>query len=197
MVTVHDIYDADEEQRQLALVLFPRYARMLLAVHHLTASAFPELGNFLLDDAATRRILAHAAQRVVLIDAATRAALQDVLAEGQARGYSARQMADGVLNEDYGGVAGLYLDTWKGRAETIARTELAEAQVTASLDRYAATGLVSKVQIVEHPNTDDACASRNGQIVPISERPGLLHPNCRMGLVPVVEPSPAAQEAAA
>jgi hypothetical protein len=128
-----------------------------------------------------------AAGRVVLIDEATRNALREVLQEGQRRGYSDRQIADGVPAEGYGGVDGLYLNTWKSRAATIARTELSEAMVQSSLDRYAATGLVQRVEIVENSDTDDACAQRNGRIVPLSSRPGLLHPNCRVSLIPLVE----------
>lgn len=186
---VDEVYDVEEEQRLLALILFPRYERMLRAVHGLVQSAFPELSpdDFRLDDAATRRLLALAAERVVLIDEATRRALRGVLQEGQARGYSDAQIADGVPAEGYGGVKGLYLETWKSRAQTIARTEISEAQVASSLDRYAATGLVSQVEIVEHRDTDAECAARNGRVVPLGERPGLLHPQCRMALIPVVD----------
>ena len=187
MVELDAVYDSEEEQRQLALVIFPRWARMLVVVHQLVASAFPELGDFLLDDAATRRLLAKAAERVVMIDETTRDALREVLRIGQERGYSNYELANGVPADGYGGVSGLYLDTWKGRAELIARTELAEAQNQASLDRYEATGVVSRVQIVEHVNTDAACAERNGKVVPLSEKPGLLHPNCRVGIIPVVD----------
>jgi hypothetical protein len=187
VVDVDEVYDAEEEQRLLALILFPRYERMLRAVHGLVQSAFPELDDFRLDDAATRRLLALAAERVVLIDESTRRSLRSVLQEGQARGYSDQQIADGVPAEGYGGVQGLYLETWKSRAQTIARTELSEAQVASSLDRYAATGLVSQVEIVEHRDTDADCAARNGRVVPLGERPGLLHPNCRVAVIPIVD----------
>jgi SPP1 gp7 family putative phage head morphogenesis protein len=162
---------------------------MLAVVHRLVESAFPELNaeDFRLDDAATRKMLAVAAGRVVLIDEATRNALREVLQEGQRRGYSDRQIADGVPEEGYGGVDGLYLNTWRSRAETIARTEIATAQVEASLDRYAATGLVTKVELVEHTDTDDECAARNGRVVPLASRPQLNHPNCRLSVIPVVE----------
>lgn len=189
MPSLEDVYDSEEEQGLLARVLFPRYERTLAVVHRLVASAFPELDaeEFRLDDAATRRLLAKAAEQVVRIDEATRSALREVLQEGQRRGYSDQQIADGVPAEGYGGVQGLYLNTWKGRPETIARTELSTAQVEASLDRYAATGLVSKVELVEHRDTDADCAARNGRVVPLSSRPGLLHPNCRVSLIPVVD----------
>jgi hypothetical protein len=184
---LEDVYDRLEEQRRLARILMPRFLRLLQAWHEMVASVFglsPE--EFRLDDPATRKQLAHAAERVVLIDRSTRQQLRDVLREGQKRGYSAYEIAHGVPADGYGGVDGLYLNTWRGRSETIARTEIAEAQRAASLDRYAATGLVDRVQIVESEDTDEPCALRNGRVVPLASKPELLHPNCRMGLIPVV-----------
>lgn len=184
-----DLYDPEEEQGLLARILFPRYLRLLEAWHQLVQSAFPELTpeEFRLDDVATRRQLALAAEQVVRIDQSTREQLREVLQEGQKRGYSDLQIAHGVPADGFGGISGLYLETWRGRAETISRTEVATAQNAASLDRYAATGLVSRVQIVEHEDTDEPCAERNGRVVLLSSRPGLMHPNCRMGLIPVVD----------
>lgn len=184
-----DVYDEEEEQGLLARILFPRYLRMLEAVHQFLQSVFPWLSpdEFRLDDPATRKQLALAAEQVVRIDQATRDQLRDVLREGQQRGYSDLQVAEGVPEDGFGGIKGLYLETWRGRAETISRTEMATAQNAAALDRYAATGLVSRVRIVEHEDTDEPCARRNGQIVPLSSKPGLLHPNCRMGLIPIVD----------
>jgi hypothetical protein len=172
MAGVEDVYSPEEEQSALAAVLFPRYERMLVVMHQMVQSAFPELSpdEFRLDDAATRKLLAKAGERVMLIDGATRRALQEVLQLGQARG-----------------VEGLYLNTWKSRATTIARTELSTAMVEASLDRYAATGLVTKVELVEHTGTDEPCAERNGKVVPIASHPQLEHPNCRLSVIPVVE----------
>ncbi len=183
-----DLYDPKEEQGLLARVLFPRYVRMLEAVQQFLSSVFPQLGpeEFRLDDEATRKQLALAAEQVVMIDRSTRDQLRDVLKQGQERGYSDQEIADGVPNEGYGGIRGLYIDTWKGRPETIARTELATAQNAATLDRYAATGLVSHVRLHDNEDTDEPCASRNGKVVPLSEQPGLLHPNCRLGLEPIM-----------
>jgi len=99
---------------------------------------------------------------------------------------SAYELAHGVPAEAFRGIKGLYEETWRGRSETIARTEIATASVAAGLDRYAATGLVDAVQIIEHEDTDAPCAARNGQVVPIASKPGLLHPNCQMSYVPIV-----------
>ena len=193
-----DVYDADGEQERLAAILDPRYEGMLLAVHRLVESALPELSpeDFRLDDEAVRAILAEAAERVVLIDTATRQAIREQLQEGQKRGYSAHQVAYGVPGEDYRGIDHLFRVTWKGRAETCARTELASASLSAARDRYSATGLVKRVEVVENEDTDEPCASWNGRIVPVAEAPGLEHPNCRRSYIPIVE-EPGTEEVAA
>jgi hypothetical protein len=188
MVRLDAIYDADAEQERLAAILDPRYTRMLAAVHELVASAFPELDDYRLDDEAVRELLAAAAAHVVLIDDATRRAIAATLAEGQARGYSAFELAHGVAADGFGGIDGLFQGTWKGRSETVSQTELSTAQVAASLNRFQATGIVHRVRLVENEDTDAACAARNGQVVPISDQPGLLHPRCRLSVVPIVAP---------
>lgn len=184
---VDDVYDAEDEQERLAAVVQPWYERMLRGMHELVRSAFLEVQGFLLDDEATRMILNAAAERVVLIDQATRSAVRDQLREGQLRGYSAFQIANGVSGEDYRGIDGLFATTWKNRAQTVAFNELAEAQHTSAMNRYAATGLVERVELVENEDTDAPCASRNGTVVPLSSNPQRLHVNCRLSTIPVVE----------
>ena len=185
---VDDVYDPEEEQERLAAVIEPWYERMLAGLHELVASAFvAELtpDEFRLDDEATRMILEEAAERVVRIDETTREAVREQLKEGQARGYSAWQIANGVPAEGFRGIDGLFVETWRSRAETIARSELAQASMVSALNRYAATGLVDRVKIHENTDTDAPCAARAGLIVPLSSRPLPLHPNCQMGLEPI------------
>jgi hypothetical protein len=172
-----DVYDADAEQALLARLLDPRYARMLVAVHELVASAFPEAEGYRLDDEATRMILEEAASRVVLIDQTTQDAIAALLQVGQARGYAAHQIAYGVPEDDFRGIDGLFTQTWPHRAETISRTELSHAMLTSSANRYQATGLVQYVRLHENTDTDEPCAERDGLVVPVGEQPGLYHPN--------------------
>jgi hypothetical protein len=188
MPTTEEWYDAEDEQGRLALILFPRFERMLRAVHGLVQSAFPELSpdDFRLDDLTTRRFLALAAERVVLIDESTRKDIRGVLQEGQERGYSDTQIAEGVPEAGFKGLRGLYRETYRSRSQAIARTEMATAQVRAAQERYAATGLVQGVEIVEHTDTDDQCAQRNGRVVPLGQTVDLLHPNCRVAVIPVL-----------
>lgn len=189
MVELEALYDEDEEQAILVGILDRRYTAILAGVHELVAAAFPEqLGIlFRLDDAAVRTFLQEAAERVVRIDETTRQAIREQLQEGQRRGYSIWQLAHGVPAEDYRGIGGLFRETWRHRAETVAVSELAWAQTLAALDRYEATGFISRVQILEATDTDEPCASRANQIVPLSDRPMPLHPRCRVVVTPVVD----------
>lgn len=182
---IGDIWDSDAEQRKLLDIWEGAFTRTLRAVHQVVARSFPQAQNFRLDDPATRRMLQNAAHRVVRIDEATRQAIAEQLAIGQERGYSGWQIAHGVPDEDYGGIDHLFKETWRNRADVVARTELQEAQRLSALDRYTATGLVDRV-LIRDGDDDVVCATRNGKTVPIEQAPGLAHPNCRLVLVPVL-----------
>lgn len=186
MPEIDDIYDAEAEQRRLAAILEQRYVTMLNAVHLAMIRLFGlDAERYRLTDAAVNQVLVDAAQRVVRIDETTRQAIVEQLRVGQALGFSTYEIAHGKPEVGYRGIDGLYSETWKGRADMIARTELQHAQNEATLNRYAATGMVDQVEIVDG-DYDAACAARNGRVVSISERPQLLHPNCTMSLVPVL-----------
>ena len=179
-----DVYNSDHEQQLLALLLWARYRAMLGAVHELVRVSFGlDPNTFRVDDVATRRLLLEAATRVVRIDETTRQAITQRLAEGQMMGLSPYELAHGTA--DWPGIEGLFEETWNGRAQTVARTELTNAQIVATENRYLATGLVDRVRIYDG-DYDEACASRNGRVVPITDQPRPLHPNCTMNLSPVL-----------
>lgn len=182
---IDDLWDSDAEQRRLLDIWEGAFTRVLRAVHAVVARSFPQATNFRLDDPATRRMLQQAAHRVVRIDEATRQAIAEVLQVGQERGYSAWQIAHGVPDEEFGGIDKLFKETWRNRADVVARTELQEAQRLSALDRYNATGLVDRV-LIRDGDDDEVCSNRDGKTVPIEQAPGLAHPNCRLVLVPVL-----------
>jgi hypothetical protein len=184
-LAVDDIYDSSHEQEQLALILENVYERVLKAVHEMVASAYPDVEAFRLDDPATRRMLLEAAERVVRIDTTTRNAIREMLMQGQARGYSTWELANGVPKDGFRGIEGLFKETWRNRGLTVARTEIANAQVQSARDRYLATGIVDRMQIVDGDD-DTPCASRNGRVVPVTTRVDLNHPNCTLALIPMV-----------
>lgn len=180
-------YDAGDEQSRLQQILERFYQLMLRAVNLLVAGHFNlDPDEFVVDDAATRQVLQTAASRVVRIDETTRQAIAASLQTGQERGYSNWQLAYGVPADNFPGINGLFRETWKNRALTVARTELGVAQRTSALQRYLATGLVDQVQIIDGCLWDAVCCERDGKIVPIEQAPTLAHPNCQLTLVPVL-----------
>jgi len=183
---ITEVYDGDDERERLVAILEARYLAMLNAVHAALVRLYgldPE--RFTVTDAAANQILVEAARQVVGIDETTRQAIVEQLRVGQSLGLSTWEIAHGRPDIGYRGIDGLYQETWKGRADTIARTELQHAQNEASLNRYTASGMVDMVQIIDG-DYDAACSARDGRIVPLSERPQLLHPNCTMTIVPIL-----------
>jgi hypothetical protein len=186
MPDIDAIYDDDEELRRLAAILEPRYRRMLSAVHEAIRLAFGlRVERFRLTDAHTNLILVAAARQVVRINETTRQAIAEQLRIGQELGLSTFEIAQGNARIGYRGIDGLYRETWRGRAQMIARTELQHAQIVSAYQQYAATGLVDRVQLVDGDEWDEGCRARNGRVVPLADRPPLLHPNCTLGLIPV------------
>jgi hypothetical protein len=181
---VGDIYDSPEEMKQLAAIFERRYQVMLRLINVAVGRAFG-IQNFRITDSEVNRILVDAGHRIVRIDEYTRMLIAEQLRLGQELGFSNWQIAHGVPEVGYHGVDGLYKETWRGRAEMIARTELQHAQNEATLNRYRATGLVDEVTIIDGDD-DEPCRSRNGTVVPITDHPQLAHPNCTLGLIPVV-----------
>jgi len=180
------VYDGDAERERLAAILEQRYLAMLRAVHAAMITLFGmDAERFRLTDSAVNQILVEAAKQVVRIDETTRLLIAEQLRVGQALGLSTWEIAHGREDIGYRGIEGMYSETWKSRADTIARTELQHAQNEASLNRYMATGMVDTVEIRDG-DYDAACMARNGKVVPISERPQLLHPNCTLALIPVL-----------
>ena len=116
------IYNQDDEQERLAEILEERYHSMLRALQAVIAAAFPELEQFRLTDDAVNRILIEAASRVVRIDEVTRRAIAEQLRLGQALGLSPWEIANGRSDLGYGGIEGLFTETWAGRALTVARS---------------------------------------------------------------------------
>lgn len=172
-----DLVDHEEEIR-LGFLLDSLYRQMLAEVHAVVAAALDlDPATFRVDDADTRALLDQAATRVVGISETTRHGIADILKRGQAAGTPTPDIADQIER--------LFTQTWAGRAETIARTEIAEAQRLSSLDRYEKSGVVDRVFIIDGED-DSPCKERNGTTVPLSEAPTLGHPRCTMVLVPVL-----------
>ena len=136
--------------------------------------------------------LNQASARVKSINDLTRTRINDALAKGVSRGYSLRQIADGVDADNFNGLRNIVRgipgrpDAVK-RARTIARTEVRWAQNQTTALRYKASG-VSEV-IIRDGDEDEGCRAVDGtrQTIEWYEANPTEHPNCTRGATPVVE----------
>ena len=143
---------------------------------------------FDLEDPLVGRLLKLAAQNVKEINDTTMNEIRDALKYGNANGWSVDQLVRGDENQP--GLRDIVDETYKGRARTIARTELGEAQNSATVSRYKEAG-VKLVEILDGGNTDDdeECQIANGQIwtVDYFNANSLEHPNCTRAAAPVFD----------
>jgi SPP1 gp7 family putative phage head morphogenesis protein len=119
------------------------------------------------------------------LEDSTRDMLRETVGDALEEGLSNKQLAD-ALAEEYAFSA--------ERAETIANTETAYADVQGNLEGYKASGVVEGKQwIIAQDEFCDDCNNLDGVIVGLDEEfPGdggdgpPLHPNCRCDILPVL-----------
>ena len=141
---------------------------------------------FDLTDPAVTAVLEKAGTRVKEIHDTTMQALREALKYGNEQGWSIEQLVRGDENQP--GIRSIVDETYKDRAKTIARTELGEAQNTATASRYNEAG-VKAVEIFDNggEDDDDECKIANGQIWSLKyfSSHTLEHPNCTRAAAPV------------
>lgn len=98
-------------------------------------------------------------------------------------GWSAQQMA-GAIADDYAFSS--------ERAEMIARTEIARADIAGSVEGWKASGIVSEKEWLVGAECCDECQDMNGKKALIDEpfedgKNVPLHPHCRCDLLPVID----------
>ena len=115
----------------------------------------------------------------------TRDMIRDTVTQASEEGWSNDQVAD-ALQDNYA-----FSDS---RAEMIARTETARADIQGSLAGYKASGLVSQKQWLTAPGCCDDCQELDGTVVGIDDEfPNdggdgpPLHPRCRCAVLPVLD----------
>ena len=130
-----------------------------------------------------------AGELVTAVSETTRQAVADLTTQALAEGWSNNDLADAL---DSSGAFG------GARAETIARTETAAADVQGALIGWQASGVVTGKQwLVADANECDLCAELDGEVVeldgefPDGDPP--LHPNCRCTVLPVLSADDAAE----
>ena len=120
-------------------------------------------------------------EMVKQVSETTRQAVADLTAQALEEGWSNDALADALDSSDVFG---------EDRADRIARTETAMADVQGNLIGWQESGLVSgKEWLVADANECDLCADLNGEIAPLDEEfpdgDPPLHPNCRCTVLPV------------
>lgn len=146
-----------------------------------------EIGFDLTDDAVVEA-LRGAGARITQINATTRQAIEELLRYGAEQGWTIEQLVRG--DGERPGLESIIKETYKGRAWTIARTELGWAQQTAGTRRYANAG-VKKVLVLDNgqDDPDSACQQVNGttQTLDWARKNPLEHPNCTRAFAPAFD----------
>ena len=121
------------------------------------------------------------------INDVSRTALRKQLQVGNQAGYSLDQIVRGVPTDNYRGLRSVVRETYKNRAKTIARTEVATAQNTGTAGRYKAAG-VTEV-IIQDGDLDDLCAPYDGtrQSIDWALDNPIAHPNCTRAYSAVID----------
>lgn len=171
------LWPSDEDELK---AMFARFlTEMVQASWQTWGEMLDDDSPFGLENPTVQRILSTSGENVKEITETTKTAIQQVLVTGRENGWSISQLVDGV-----GGLPGLRTtveETYKGRAHTIARTELGTAQNRASVERYRAAG-VGKVMVLDNQfdNSDPRCKELDGtvQTMEWAEANPLQHPNC-------------------
>jgi len=121
------------------------------------------------------------------INDVSRFALREQIQLGTNRGYSLDQIVRGVPKDQYRGLRKVVRETYKNRAKTIARTEVATAQNTATAARYKAAGVAHV--IIQDGDDDELCAPFSGTTQTIDwalENP-IAHPNCTRAYSAIID----------
>lgn len=128
-----------------------------------------------------------AAELVKNIRESTRNMLRADIAEAMADGWSNDELRDAIM-DNYG--------FSPERADVIARTETAYADVAGNLEGYRASGVVTRKKWITGAGCCDLCDALNGVTIDLDEdfdtEDGPIdgppyHPNCRCDVSPVVD----------
>lgn len=136
--------------------------------------------------------IAESATRVRWIDNVTQRAIQRTLAEGRALGLSDWQIAYGSnQHPEFRGLRSVVEEVYKGRAQTIARTEIANSSNLTQVDWSRHAGY-TRMRVSDGNgcgwSSHSDSRKANGMIVTLEEAAAhpTAHANCRRSMVPIV-----------
>jgi HK97 family phage portal protein len=142
------------------------------------------------NDPAVVRALARSAGQVKNITDTTKTAVQQLLQDGYENGWSIDMIARGDPEFGVRGIADVVAETYRGRPETIARTEIGTAQNTTTHARYEAAGFTHVIVFDNgFDNSHETCRQLAGtkQTLKWAKENPLQHPNCVRAFGPYFE----------
>lgn len=179
----------DVERTELWLAALPFILQVSLNAAEL-AGALVGLGPIDETNPRTQTLLTEARTHLSGAHDTTLDAIRATLAEGFLHGLTALEIAHGVPEMGYRGLAQTVASVYAGRSRTIAQTETTHARQMAALERYqdASIALVyvadgADCGWTEHTDPDGA----DGSVRTLIEARGcaLSHPNCARVFLPV------------
>ncbi len=184
-----DLFEGEEPEHLARLM--ERYAlEIAMASWEYLNVALDETIDLDLTNPAITKLLEKAAKQVRGIDQETRQAVIDLLKTANDNGWSIYDLVRG--KDGHTGLEDLVAQTYRGRAEAIARTELGHAQNGASFERYKAGG-VKHVMVFDNgfANSHPFCTEIDGKVVSLEwmERNPLQHPRCLVPGTQVLAPN--------
>lgn len=132
-------------------------------------------------EAVRQRTFNEIGRRIVGINATTRADVARIVTLALDEGVSLDELAKRLR--------GLFTETYKGRAMTVARTESAHHYNQGSVHAYRESNVVEAVTVYDG-DIDSGCAAVNGttQTLEWADANPVEHPNCQRVFAPVVTP---------
>lgn len=185
-----DLIDWEEEENLLRSLMDKFYAT---AGELAAADASATLGvqiDWALSNPNIQRTMGMLSKRIVGINETTRLDVSKVIADSLTEGVT--------LDELAGRLDGMFAETYKGRAMTVARTESMYSYSMSSLRSYEESGVIESVEFADNPDhdtdpmppTDTTCADRNGhetELGKASDYVDSAHPNCILAVLPIVK----------
>jgi len=191
--TAEEVWDQVTEDLELTALLTPLHLEVMKYAYALASELFfDEDRRFDVTSPGGQAIMRAIGQKITRINETTRDAVREVVMKGMQHGLSIEQIAEGdpgveIDGKPYPGVAGVFADARGRRAETIARSETADAYNMATLQAYEDFG-VTQVYVMDGVDYDEDCRKANGSTWPMEKAKKNLkeHPNCRRAFAPVI-----------
>jgi HK97 family phage portal protein len=179
----------DDEDRLLRALMDKFYGSVGSSAFGTVAAQLDVDLDWTLANPNVARVMDQLGGRIVDISEQTRQDVIRVITDGQNEGLSLSQISDNIR--------GMFEETYKSRAETIARTETQVSYNLASQVGYQESGVVENVEMVDNPDhTDDygasdglTCAQRDGLVVNIGQMDAHVdaeHPNGSLAFIPIL-----------